>query len=67
MNQTQRIKGLGRAKKEVFESALDQGPDYECNNNGAETPLDVAIQYKKMEIADLIRKHGGKMGKELQA
>jgi len=27
----------------------------------------VAIQSKKTEIADLIRKHGGKMGKELQA
>jgi len=27
----------------------------------------VAIQYKKTEIADLIRKHGGKMGEELQA
>ena len=49
MNQTQRIKGLGRAKKEAFESALDQGTDYECNNNGAEKPLDVAIQYKKLK------------------
>jgi len=27
----------------------------------------VAIQYKKTEIADLIRKHGGKMGEELKA
>ena len=27
MNQTQRIKGLGRANKEVFESALGQGTD----------------------------------------
>ncbi|MFP6722114.1 MAG: hypothetical protein VCF25_17865 [Candidatus Poribacteria bacterium] len=38
-----------------------------ATTHGAETPLDVAIQYKKTEIADLIRKHGGKMGKELQA
>ena len=31
------------------------------------TPLDWAIEYKKTEIADLLRKHGGKTGQELKA
>jgi len=31
------------------------------------TPLDKAIKYKKTEITDLLRKHGGKTAKELKA
>jgi ankyrin repeat protein len=31
------------------------------------TPLDLAIQFKKPETADLLRKHGGKTGEELKA
>ena len=31
------------------------------------TPLDVAIQLKRTELADLLRKHGGKTGEELKA
>jgi len=31
------------------------------------TPLDYAIKYEKNEIADLLRKHGGKTGEELKA
>ena len=31
------------------------------------TPLDVAIQLKRTEHADLLRKHGGKTGEELKA
>tara|TARA_B100001250_G_scaffold353796_1_gene327291 strand:+ start:160 stop:291 length:132 start_codon:yes stop_codon:yes gene_type:complete len=31
------------------------------------TPLDSAIKYKTTEIADLLRKHGGKTGEELKA
>ena len=34
---------------------------------GGMTPLDVANYEKKAKIADLIRKHGGKTGEELQA
>ncbi|MDP6597257.1 MAG: hypothetical protein QGI86_15485 [Candidatus Poribacteria bacterium] len=40
---------------------------YECGNSGAETSLDEVIQHKKTEIADVIYKHGGKMGEELKA
>ena len=32
-----------------------------------ETPLGVAIWVKETEIADLLRKHGGKTGEELKA
>ena len=31
------------------------------------TPLDVAIKRKRTEIADLLRKHGGKTGEKLKA
>jgi ankyrin repeat protein len=31
------------------------------------TPLDEAIQLKRTEIADLLRKHGGKTAEELKA
>jgi ankyrin repeat protein len=31
------------------------------------TPLDWAIRVKQTEIADLLRKHGGKTGEELKA
>ena len=31
------------------------------------TPLDQAIQRKKTETADLLRKHGGKTAEELKA
>ena len=31
------------------------------------TPLDYALRHKKTEIADLLRKHGGKTGEELKA
>jgi hypothetical protein len=30
------------------------------------TPLDLAIQLKRTETADLLRKHGGKTGEELK-
>jgi hypothetical protein len=33
----------------------------------SDTPLDVAIQLKRTETADLLRKHGGKTGAELKA
>ena len=31
------------------------------------TPLDFAIRNEQTEIADLLRKHGGKTGEELKA
>jgi len=31
------------------------------------TPLDMAIKHKHTELADLLRKHGGKTAEELKA
>ena len=36
------------------------------NNYGA-TALDIALFYDKTEIAELLRKHGGKTAEELEA
>jgi len=35
--------------------------------NDGKTPLDLAIQLKRTETANLLRKHGGKTKKELEA
>ncbi len=37
------------------------------NHNHLCTALDMAITSKQVEIADLLRKHGGKTKKELKA
>jgi hypothetical protein len=31
------------------------------------TPLDTAVDFRNTEVADLLRKHGGKTGEELKA
>jgi ankyrin repeat protein len=38
-----------------------------AKNEDGETPLDYAISRSHPEIADLLRKHGGKTGEELKA
>jgi ankyrin repeat protein len=38
-----------------------------AKDNAGTTPLDWAIGFQRFEIADLLRKHGGKTGKELKA
>ena len=42
------------------------GADVNAKNDFGRTPLDNAIGRKLPEIADLIRKHGGKTGEELK-
>ena len=49
--------------KEVAELLIAKGADVNAKNDGGETPLDGADG----EIADLLRKHGGKTGEELEA
>ena len=53
--------------KEVVELLIAQGADVNAKNKDVETPLDRAIQLKESEIADLLRKHGGKTDEELEA
>jgi len=53
---------------EVVKQHLAAGAD--VNAKGEEfgdTPLDWAIDFKRIKTADLLRKHGGKTGEELKA
>ena len=49
--------------KEIAELLLDKGTDVNAKGADGKTPLDSADG----ELADLLRKHGGKMGEELKA
>ena len=53
--------------KETVELLIAKGADVNAKNKDGETPLDTAIQRKKNETADLLRKHGGKTGEELKS
>jgi len=51
--------------KEVVELLITKGADVNAKGNDGTTPLDWAKRHP--EIADLLRKHGGKTGEELKA
>ena len=53
--------------KEIAELLIEKGADVKAKDEGGKTPLDVAIQFKELEIANLIRVIGGKTGEELKA
>jgi ankyrin repeat protein len=50
--------------KEVIEQLIAAGADVNAKDNAGETPLGWA---EDKELADLLRKHGGKTGEELKA
>ena len=50
--------------KEAVELLIANGADVNVMNDDGETSLDLTFE---TEIADLIRKHGGKTGAELKA
>jgi len=56
-----------KGHKEIAELLIvkDAGVNAKIEDSG--TPLDVAIRRNHPEIADLLRKHGGKTGEELKA
>jgi cytohesin len=53
--------------KEIAELLIAKGADVNAKSEYGNTPLDRAIQFKRTETADLLRKHGGKTEKELEA
>ena len=56
-----------RGHKEVAELLIAEGADVNAKGDDGNTPLGTAILFKRTEIADLLRKHGGKGKKELEA
>jgi cytohesin len=58
--------------KEIAELLIAEGADVNAKRSESDwfkgqTPLDLAIQVKNTEVADLHRKHGGKTVEELKA
>ena len=53
--------------KKVVELLIQKGANINVKNGDGRTPMDLAIEHKNAEIADLLRKHGGKTGEELKA
>jgi len=63
--ETPLLQALGMGYKEIVELLIAKGADVNANNGDGYTPLDLAAGNK--ETADLLRKHGGKTRKELEA
>ena len=52
---------------EVVELFISNGADVNAKDRLGRTPLDTVVRNNRSEIADLLRKHGGKTGEELKA
>jgi len=52
--------------KEIAEILIAEGADVNAKDAGT-TPLDVAEEFNLSELASILRKHGGKTKKELEA
>jgi cytohesin len=61
--------GQKEIPKEIAELLIAKGADVNAKTRSGNTPLDVAIRddVAEIETADLLRKHGGKTGEELEA
>ena len=58
---------VGEGYKKIIELLIANGADVNAKDGGGDTPLDMAIGLEQPETADLLRKHGGKTKKELEA
>ena len=59
-----------KSHKEIIELLIAKGADVNALNNKSDTPLNLAVPdspFDSTEIADLLRKHGGKTSEELKA
>jgi len=52
--------------KEIAELIIAAGADVNAKDWRGRTPLDLSIKFDETDIADLLRKHGGKRGYELR-
>ena len=53
--------------KEIVGLLIAKGTDVNVRGFLGKTPLNMAVDEGKKEIADLLRKHGGKTAEELKA
>ena len=54
-------------QREVVELLIAKAADLNTKKITGHTPLDYAVIVRKTDIADLLRKHGGKTRSELRA
>ena len=57
----------GENHKEITALLIIKGADVNLKNDDGETPLDWAEEERNADLANLLRKHGGKAGEELTA
>jgi hypothetical protein len=53
-------------RNQVVELLIAKGADVNAEDEDGETPLNRAIKVKQTDLADRLRKHGGKTGEELK-
>jgi len=56
------LQAASGGQKEMAELLISKGADVNVLSDAGETPLDGAIAFEQPEIADLLRKYGGKTG-----
>ena len=55
-----------QGRKEIVDLLISKSADVNDKDNKGQTPLDLAVQHKRTNNIDHLRKHGGKTGEELK-